>query len=141
MRSILTVLAMLLLSSACASSPEGDVVGTWVLESVAVDGVFVAMPDAVLSGAESAPVLEIRNDDSFSLSGFCNTLAGDGTYGSRFKTENALASIARCLDEDLATFEDRLFGVISSQPKIEFGTEQAMQLQGDTATLTFRRSP
>lgn len=141
MRKILISIVVLALLSACSPEPEGDVVGIWELESVAVSGVFVAMPDALLSGERAVPELEIRDDGVFSMSGPCNTYSGDGTYGSRFLPRNAAATQAGCLTEDLTEFEDQLFAVISDEPLIEFGTGQAMQLQGNTTTLTFRRQP
>lgn len=141
MRKILISIVALAVLSACSPEPEGDVVGIWQLESVAVNGVLVSMPEGILNGERAVPELEIRDDGVFSLSGPCNTYSGDGTYGSRFLPQNAVATVAGCPTEDLTGFEDQLFAVISEEPLIEFGTGRAMQLQGDSVTLTFRRQP
>ena len=132
---------MLLLLGACSPEPEGDVVGVWVLETVAVNGVFVALPESVLSGEQSVPELEIQADGTFGLSGICNSLDGEGTFGNRFLSGDVVSTTAGCLPAGDGEFEKLVFDVIYEQPRIEFGTEQAMQLQGDTTTLTFRRQP
>lgn len=126
---------------ACSTGPEFDVVGVWELETVATNGVFIPMPESVTSGEIPTPALVIGEDERLSFSGICNTMGGEAEYGDRLRTEDLFQSIVGCMPDDDQGFEDLIFDVVNQQPRIEFGTEQAMQLQGEITTLTFRRQP
>lgn len=128
---------------ACGGTDSAQIEGLWLLDAVAVDGLFLDLhPD--LSARNDLGVtawFAFTEDGRFEGNGPCNAISGDFEFdGARLTTSDAFHTLAGCLSEgdSIDRFEALVFDSLAGAD-VRFSTNVRMQWQTDHATLTFRR--
>jgi hypothetical protein len=136
-------LAVVLSLAACGGADSGRIVGRWVLDSVAVNGVFLDISPDLLAHADGGVAAWFEFDPAarFDGRGPCNDISGSyGFDGTRMTTANAFHTLSRCLSEgsSIDDFESLVFDSLDGAD-VHFSSDVRMQWQADNVTLTFRR--
>lgn len=119
-----------------------------MLDSVAVDGVFLDL-DPALSSRNDMGVpawFDFDNDATFEGSGPCNDISGSYEFdGTRLAGIDPIHSAVGCSTADVTfgdfmAFEELVFDALDGV-EVHFSSDIRMQWQGDNAIVTFRRQP
>lgn len=142
---------VLVAAAACSSGADTGfpIAGTWLLDSLAVDGVFMGLDPALGSQNERGVVawFEFGADGEVTGEGPCNDFAGQYRLdGGLLIVESVASAGAFCVspelpDEALMDVERLLFDALLEAPEVHFSSEIRMQWQAERTTLTFRRTP
>lgn len=128
---------------ACGGADSAQIEGLWLLDSVAVDGVFLDLgPDLSARNVLGvAAWFAFTEDGRFEGNGPCNAISGDFEFdGTRLTTSDAFHTLSGCLSDgdSIDRFEARVFDSLLGAD-VYFSTDARMQWQADNVTLTFRR--
>lgn len=130
---------------ACSGTDSAQIDGLWLLDSVAVDGVFLDLdPDLSARNDQGVPAwFTFTEDGRFEGNGPCNAISGDFEFdGTRLTTSDAFHTLAGCLSEgdSIDRFEALVFDSLAGAD-VHLSSDIRMQWQTDHVTLTFRRQP
>lgn len=128
---------------ACGGTESAQIEGLWLLDSVAVEGVFLDLePDLSARNDLGVPAwFAFTEDGRFEGNGPCNAISGDFEFdGTRLTTSDAFHTLAGCLSEgdSIDGFEALVFDSLAGAD-VHFSSNVRMQWQADNAILTFRR--
>ena len=147
-RKIRTSTAILLVLSACSGVDSGQIEGLWLLDSVAVDGVFLDLQPGLSSQNELGVPAWFAFDRSgtFEGAGPCNDISGSYDFdGTTVVGIDAVQSASACSTlevpvEEFMSLENLVFNALSGVD-VHFSSDIRMQWQGENAIVTFRRQP
>ncbi len=143
LRYLAGTLALFLTVGACGATDLAQIEGLWLLDSVAVEGVFLDFgPDLSARNDLGVPAwFAFTEGGRFEGNGPCNAVSGDFEFdGTRLTTFDAFHTLAGCLSEgdSINRFEALVFDSLAGAD-VHFSTNERMQWQTDHVTLTFRR--
>lgn len=143
MRYLAAALAICLTVIACGGTDSAQIEGIWLLDSVAVDGIFLDISPDLLTHADRGVAAWFEFDPAarFDGRGPCNEISGSYAFdGARLTTANAFHTLAGCLSEgpSIDDFESLVFDSLKVAD-VHFSSDVRMQWQADNVTLTFRR--
>ena len=142
-------MTVLLTLSSCGEADRRLIEGTWSLDSIAVDGVFLTL-DPALSKENGRGVMawfDFGTDSDFTGEGPCNDVTGNYSFdGESLSVSDETQSEVFCIsptlpEEALMDTERLLFDTLLDTPEVHFSSDIRMQWQTDHTTLTFRRAP
>lgn len=142
------VSVVVLSATACGTANSDRIEGRWLLDSVAVDGVFRDLQPGLSSqnARGAAAWFEFGPDGTFEGSGPCNDISGSYDFdGTTLVAVDAVASAAACFTdgipvEEFMSLENLVFEALIGV-EVHFSSDIRMQWQGDNAIVTFRRQP
>jgi len=142
-------LLLLAVIAACSGAESDQIAGEWILDSIAVDGVFLTLDPALPVENDRGVVawFAFGVDGHFAGEGPCNDVTGQYRFdGVSLSVSDESRSAVVCVspplpEEDLMDTEDLLFDALLDAPDVYFSSDIRMQWQTEHTTLTFRRAP
>ncbi|MBK5266722.1 MAG: META domain-containing protein [Acidimicrobiia bacterium] len=133
--------------SACSGADRALIEGLWLLDSVAVDGVFLPLEQGLPFQTEtgSAVWVDFARGGVMRGQGPCNDFTGRYEFdGMTLVPDEVTASAVVCASEipaieEWMAVEDVVLEPMWSGADVHFSSDIRMQWQTDHVTLTFRR--
>ncbi len=135
-------LALVFAAVACSGNDSARIEGVWLLDSVAVDGVFLDLEPELSARNELGVPAWVAFGAQAGLSGAgpCNDFSGQYVFdGTHLASSDVYSELQGCTGDSRA-LEELVVDLLASAD-VHFSSDVRMQWQGENAIVTFRRQP